>query len=282
MFGDIVKVTPTSKVVGDMALSMIAAGLTRADVESPDKEVAFPDSVVQLMRGDLGQPPGGWPPALQAKVLKGQTPSTVRPGAIMPPADLDALRAEVAQKTGRPPAEIGDTDLASYIMYSKVFLDFAKTQDLYGPTEILPTPVYFYGLKPGEETQFALEAGKTLMLVAQAVGETDEEGQVKVFFELNGQPRIVKVPNRAAASTIKTRRKAEDGNAGHIAAPMPGIVSSVAVKSGQAIKAGDVLLSIEAMKMETVLHADRDGVVSEVLVNPGAAIDAKDLLVVVA
>jgi pyruvate carboxylase len=278
MFGDIVKVTPTSKVVGDMALAMIAAGLTRADVENPDKEVAFPDSVVQLMRGDLGQPPGGWPPALQAKVLKGQTPSTTRPGALLAPADLDALRAEVAQKTGRPLADISDTDLASYIMYPKVFLDFARMQDLYGPTEILPTPVYFYGLKPGEDTQFSLEPGKTLMLVAQAVGETDEEGQVKVFFELNGQPRIVKVPNRAAASSIVTRRKAEDGNAAHIAAPMPGIVSSVAVKSGQAIKAGDVLLSIEAMKMETVLHADRDGTVAEVLVHPGSAIDAKDLL----
>jgi pyruvate carboxylase len=280
MFGDIVKVTPTSKVVGDMALSMISAGLTRADVENPDKEIAFPESVVQLMRGDLGQPPGGWPVALQTKVLKGQAPSTTRPGASMPPADLEALRADVAKKTGRDVAAISDSDLASYIMYPKVFLDFARMEDLYGPTEILPTPVYFYGLKPGEETQFALEAGKTLMLVAQAVSETDDEGQVKVFFELNGQPRIVKVPNRSAASKIVARRKAEDGNAAHVAAPMPGVVSSVAVKAGQAIKAGDVLLSIEAMKMETVLHADRDGTVAEVLVTPGASIDAKDLLVV--
>ena len=281
MFGDIVKVTPTSKVVGDMALSMIAAGLTRADIENPDKEVAFPESVVQLMRGDLGQPPGGWPQALQAKVLKGQTPSTVRPGAIMAPADLDALRAEVAQKTGRDSAAITDTDLASYIMYPKVFLDFARMQDLYGPTEILPTPVYFYGLKPGEDAQFSLEAGKTLVLLTQAIGETDEEGQVKVFFELNGQPRIVKVPNRSVASTIVARRKAEDGNPAHVAAPMPGIVSSVAIKAGQPIKAGDVLLSIEAMKMETMLHADRDGTIAEILVHAGSAIDAKDLLVVI-
>ncbi len=281
MFGDIVKVTPTSKVVGDMALSMIAAGLTRADIENPDKEVAFPESVVQLMRGDLGQPPGGWPQALQAKVLKGQTPSTVRPGAIMAPADLDALRAEVAQKTGRDIASVADTDLASYIMYPKVFIDFARMQDLYGPTEILPTPVYFYGLKPGEDAQFSLEAGKTLVLLTQAIGETDEEGQVKVFFELNGQPRIVKVPNRSVASTIVARRKAEDGNPAHVAAPMPGIVSSVAIKAGQPIKAGDVLLSIEAMKMETMLHADRDGTIAEILVHAGSAIDAKDLLVVI-
>jgi pyruvate carboxylase len=232
------------------------------------------------MRGDLGQPPGGWPPVLQAKVLKGQTPSTTRPGASMAPADLDALRTEVAQKTGRDVAAIADTDLASYIMYPKVYLDFARMEDLYGPTEILPTPVYFYGLKPGEETQFSLEPGKTLMLVAQAVSETDEEGQVRVFFELNGQPRIVRVPNRSATATIVARRKAEAGNPAHVAAPMPGVVSSVAVKAGQSVKAGDILLSIEAMKMETVLHADRDGTIAEVLVSPGTPIDAKDLLVV--
>eukprot|EP01037_Dinobryon_pediforme_P033202 gene33202-38536_t len=259
---------------------MASAGLTREGVGSPAKEVAFPDSVVQLMRGDLGQPPGGWPPALQAKVLKGQAPSTARPGATMAPADLEALRSEAAQKTGHDIGEISDNELASYIMYPKVYTDFSRIRDLYGPTEILPTPVYFYGLKSGEDTQFSLEPGKTLMLLSQAVSETDDEGQVKVFFELNGQPRIVKVPNRSATAKIVARRKAEDGNPAHIPAPMPGIVSSVAVKAGQPVKAGDVLLSIEAMKMETVLHADREGTVTEVLVAPGAPIDAKDLLVV--
>jgi pyruvate carboxylase len=280
MFGDIVKVTPTSKVVGDMALSMVSAGLTRADVEDPAREVAFPESVVQLLRGDLGQPPGGWPKPLQDKILKGQPPVTDRLGALLPPADLDAMRAEAAQKTGRSIETISDEDLASYIMFPKVFVDYARMADLYGPTSALPTPIYFYGLEAGAEALIDIEQGKTLVVRAQAIGETDEEGQVKVFFELNGQPRIIKVPNRAAADKIVARRKADDKNPGHVAAPMPGIVSTVAVKVGQAIRAGDVLLSIEAMKMETALHAERDGTIAEVLVNAGSPIDAKDLLVV--
>ncbi len=282
MFGDIVKVTPTSKVVGDMALSMVAAGLTAAEVEDPAKDVAFPESVVQLFRGDLGQPPGGWPKALQAKILKGQPAYTERPGSLLDDADLEAERADVAKKTGRAAAEISDTDLASYLMYPKVYTDFSRMHDLYGPTSALPTPVYFYGLQPGDEVLVEIEKGKTLVVLAQAIGETDDSGMVKVFFELNGQPRIVKVPNRSAAAKVVARRKGEDGNADHVAAPMPGVVSTVAVKAGQEVKAGDVLLSIEAMKMETALHAERDGRIAEVLVATGAPIDAKDLLVVYA
>jgi pyruvate carboxylase len=280
MFGDIVKVTPTSKVVGDMALAMVAAGITAADVEDPAKDVAFPDSVVQLFRGDLGQPPGGWPKALQAKILKGQTAYTERPGSLMAPAELEAVRADAAKKTGREPEEIGDTDLASFVMYPKVYTDFSRMQDLYGPTSALPTPTYFYGLQPGDEVMVEIEKGKTLVILAQAIGETDDSGMVKVFFELNGQPRIVKVPNRSAAAKVVARRKGEEGNPDHVAAPMPGVVSTVAVRAGQEVKAGDVLLSIEAMKMETALHAERDGKIAEVLVATGAPIDAKDLLVV--
>ncbi len=278
MFGDIVKVTPSSKVVGDMALMMVSQGLTVADVVDPSKDVAFPDSVVQMLRGDLGQPPAGWPQALQAKVLKGDTPITVRPGSLLKPEDLEARRKEAAEKTG---LEISDMDLASYLMYPKVYTDFAKAQSQYGPTSVLPTPVYFYGLEVGEEILVELEPGKTLVVRCQAVGETDEQGEKKVFFELNGQPRIIKVPDRAhGAAGNAARRKAEAGNEAHVGAPMPGVISSVAIAAGQAVKAGDVLLSIEAMKMETALHAERDGVVSEVLVTPGSQIDAKDLLVV--
>jgi pyruvate carboxylase len=280
LFGDIVKVTPTSKVVGDMALSMVAAEITAKDVADPAKDVAFPESVVQLFRGDLGQPPGGWPKALQAKILKGQPAYTDRPGAKLAAADLDAVRAELATKIGREATAIGDTDLASYLMYPKVFTDFSRMQDLYGPTSALPTPTYFYGIQRGEEIAVHIERGKTLVILAQAIGETDDTGQVKVFFELNGQPRIVKVPNRSATAKVAARRKAEDGNPNHIAAPMPGVVSTVAVKPGQEVKAGDVLLSIEAMKMETALHAERDGTIAEVLVSAGTPIDAKDLLVV--
>ncbi len=278
MFGDIVKVTPSSKVVGDMALLMVSSGLTPLDVVDPDKDVAFPESVVQMFKGDLGQPPGGWPAELQKKILKGEEPILVRPGSLLPPADLDAVRAELSAKLGGPAS---DEDLASYLMYPKVFSDFAKARDTYGPTGALPTPVYFYGMTPGEDLTVELEKGKSLLIVCQAIGEPDDDGFVRVFFELNGQPRMIKVPDRNRAQSARTaRRKAEEGNPNHVAAPMPGVVSTLAVKAGQAVKAGDVLLSIEAMKMETSIHAERDGTIADVAVSPGAQIDAKDLLLV--
>src|SRR5262249_5038929 len=141
LFGDIVKVTPSSKVVGDLALLMVASDLKPADVLDPGKEIAFPESVVQMMRGDLGQPPGGWPKDLQRKVLKGEKPITVRPGSLLPEADLEAERKAAAEKAG---IEIGDRELASYLMYPKVFTEFAKAMETYGPVSVLPTPVYFY------------------------------------------------------------------------------------------------------------------------------------------
>jgi len=146
----------------------------------------------------------------------------------------------------------------------------------------LPTPVYFYGMQVGDEIAVAIERGKALVIRLQAIGETDEEGQVKVFFELNGQPRIIRVPNRTAVGTRPVRRKAEDGNELHVAAPMPGAISTIAVKPGQQVRSGETLLTIEAMKMETALHAPRDGTVEEVLVSSGSAVDAKDLLIVFA
>ncbi|GLK56711.1 pyruvate carboxylase [Methylopila capsulata] len=278
MFGDIIKVTPTSKVVGDMALTMVSAGLTRAEVEDPAVDVSFPESVVQLMKGELSQPPGGFPKGIQQKVLKGEEPIEGRAGALMPPTDLDAAKVEVETKIER---EVSSFELASYLMYPKVFVDYALAEKKYGPVSALPTPVYFYGLAAGDELAVEIERGKTLMIRNLGVGETDEEGQVKVFFELNGQPRIIKVPNRFAANVREARRKAEDGNPAQVAAPMPGIISTVSVKTGQQIAQGDVLLSIEAMKMETSIHADRGGIVKEVLVTPGSPVDAKDLLVVI-
>ncbi|MDG4878900.1 pyruvate carboxylase [Mesorhizobium sp. WSM4935] len=277
MFGDIVKVTPSSKVVGDMALMMISQDLTVADVENPAKDIAFPDSVVSMLRGDLGQSPGGWPAALQKKALKGEKPITVRPGSLLKPADLKASRKDIEGKLDR---KLSEYEFASWLMYPKVFTDFAAAQETYGPVSVLPTPAYFYGMKPEDEIFVDIEKGKTLVVRCQAFGEVDDKGMVTVFFELNGQPRRVKVPDRAhGASAAKARRKAEPGNEGHVGAPMPGVVSALAVAAGQAVKAGDVLLSIEAMKMETALHAERDGEIAEVLVKAGDQIDAKDLLI---
>lgn len=278
MFGDIVKVTPSSKVVGDMALMMVSQDLSVADVEDPGKDIAFPESVVSMMRGDLGQSPGGWPKGIQAKVLKGDAAYTVRPGSLLEDADLDALRKEIEEKIGR---EINEFEFASYLMYPKVFTDFALAYEKYGPVSHLPTPVYFYGVEQNDEVLVEIERGKTLVVRCLAIGETDEKGMRTVFFELNGQPRRIKVPDRAhGAEGSMARRKAEEGNEAHVSAPMPGVISQLAVTTGQEILAGDVICSIEAMKMETAIHAERDGKVAEVLVKAGDQIDAKDLLVV--
>ncbi len=276
MFGDIVKVTPSSKVVGDMALMMVAQNLTRAEVEDPDTDVAFPDSVIDMMRGALGQPPGGWPKKIQSKILKGEKPLTDRPGKHLDPVDLEATRTDLAAQTG---TEIDDEDMAAYLMYPKVFTDYAARHAEYGPVRSLPTHTFFYGMQPGEEIEVEIDPGKTLVVRMQAMGETNEKGEAKVFFELNGQPRNIRVPNRLIAAATQARPKAEDGNANHIGAPMPGVVATIAAQTGAKVKEGDLLLTIEAMKMETGLHAERDAVVKAVHITPGAQIDAKDLLV---
>ncbi len=284
MFGDIVKVTPSSKVVGDMALMMVAQGLTRAQVEDPAIDVAFPDSVVDMMKGNLGQPHGGWPPGIQGKVLKGEPAMTTRPGAGMTPVDLEAARAKLATdlRLGQDDAEdevIDNEDLNGYLMYPKVFMDYRMRHRAYGPVRVLPTRTFFYGMTAGEEITAEIDPGKTLEIRLQAVAETTDDGDVKVFFELNGQPRVIRVPNRAVKAKTAAKPKAQDGNPAHIGAPMPGSIASLAVTVGQKVRAGDLLLTIEAMKMETGLHADRTAVVKAVYVQPGTQIDAKDLLV---
>ncbi len=277
MFGDIVKVTPSSKVVGDMALMMVSQNLTRADVEDPKTDVVFPDSVVDMMKGSLGQPPGGWPKAIQKKILKGDKPTTDRPGLHLKPVDMEATRADLsAQLDGKA---VDDEDLNGYLMYPKVFLDYMGRHKTYGPVRTLPTKTFFYGMQPGEEITAEIDPGKTLEVRMQAVADMNEDGEVKVFFELNGQPRTIRVLNRLAAADKVNRPKAEDGNANHIGAPMPGVVATVAAVAGKEVKEGDLLLTIEAMKMETGIHAERDAVIKAVHVAAGGQIDAKDLLV---
>ncbi|MEI4194753.1 pyruvate carboxylase [Roseovarius sp. E0-M6] len=277
MFGDIVKVTPSSKVVGDMALMMVSQGLTRADVEDPDTDVAFPDSVVDMMRGNLGQPPGGFPDKIVAKVLKGEKPNTERPGKHLAPVDLEAMRKEVSEMLEGK--EVDDEDLNGYLMYPKVFLDYMGRHRTYGPVRTLPTRTFFYGMEPGEEIAVEIDPGKTMEILLQAVGETQEDGEVRVFFELNGQPRVIRVPNRLVKSQTAARPKAEIGNPDHVGAPMPGVVSSVAVSVGQSVKEDDLLLTIEAMKMETGIYAERDAVVKAIHVHASGQIDAKDLMI---
>lgn len=276
LFGDIVKVTPSSKVVGDMALMMVSNDLKPEDVANPDKEIAFPESVVSMFHGDMGYPADGFPKALQEKILKGKTPIEGRAGAHMPHADLEAERAKAGKATGR---HISDTDLASYLMYPKVFTDYAAHHGRYGDVSILPTPLFFYGMPENTEVSIELEKGKTLIVDLSGRADHDRDGYAKMFFLLNGQPRQVTIDKAGLESNRKKHPKADAGNPNHVAAPMPGAVVTVSVSAGQKVAKGSPLLSIEAMKMETVITAERDGKVAKVLVAPGDRVEPKDLLI---
>jgi pyruvate carboxylase len=277
LFGDIVKVTPTSKVVGDMALFMVANDLTPAEVADPAKEVAFPDSVVSLFKGELGFPPDGFPKALEAKVLRGAQPLSGRAGDFLPAVDLEAKRREGEAAAGR---QLNDTDFASYLMYPKVFRDYAEHQRSYGDVSVLPTPAFFYGLRDREEVSLDIEKGKTL--IVRQTGRSDmldEDGRVKVFFELNGQPRLMRIGKAGFVASGRSHPKCDEANPGHVGAPMPGAIVTVSVHVGQKVSKGSPLVSIEAMKMETMLSADRDATVKAIHVKTGDKIAAKDLLV---
>jgi pyruvate carboxylase len=277
LFGDIVKVTPSSKVVGDLALFMVANDLSPADVENPAREISFPESVVSMMKGELGYPADGFPPALQARILKGQQPIAGRVAAHLPPADLEAERARAEKTVGR---QVDDKDLASYLMYPKVFADYAEHHRQYGDVSVLPTPVFFYGMCAKDEVAVDIDRGKTLIVRLTGQTEVKEDGEIRLYFELNGQPRPMRIAVAGLEPTRKTHPKADAGNANHVAAPMPGAVATVSVKAGQKVGRGSPLVSIEAMKMETAITAERDATVLKVLVAAGDRVSPKDLLVV--
>ncbi|HUP92198.1 MAG TPA: pyruvate carboxylase [Solimonas sp.] len=275
LFGDIVKVTPTSKVVGDMALFMVANGLSPADVASPDRDIDFPESVVSLFRGELGRPADGFPPELQRKVLKGKSALVGRPGESLPPVDLEAARSEAEKAVGRP---LDDAELATSLMYPKVFRDYAEHHKLYDDVSVLPTEVFFHGLREQQEMAVDIDQGKTLVIKLAGRADVEEEGVAKLFFELNGQPRMLRIP-KAGGKAAAERPKADEANPAHVGAPMPGMVVRVAVQAGQGVHKGEVLLAIEAMKMETVISAQRDGRVRAVHVAAGAPVNTRDLLI---
>lgn len=276
MFGDIVKVTPTSKVVGDMALMMVTNDLSAADVCNNAREVAFPESVVSLFKGELGFPPDGFPAALSRRVLKSEPPAPYRPGDQIAPVDLEQARAQAETDCGR---QFDDQQLASYLMYPKVTKEYCEHRRSYGDTSALPTPAFFYGLQPQQEIGVDIAPGKTLLIALQGVQPDNEEGFYKVQFELNGQSRMARIEKRGAQKTAQARPVADTANPLHVAAPMPGAVVTVAVKPGQCVPAGGTLVSLEAMKMETHLCAEFDCEIEAVHVVPGDRVAAKDLLV---
>ncbi|MGX7418562.1 pyruvate carboxylase [Carnobacterium gallinarum] len=276
MFGDVVKVTPSSKVVGDMALFMVQNNLSEADVYEKGESIDFPDSVIGFFRGDLGQPVGGFPEKLQKIILKDKKAITVRPGSLAEPVDFAAKKVELAEKMGAEPSH---QDVLSYIMYPQVFLDYCKMHDQYGDVTLLDTPTFFHGMRNGESVEVRIEKGKTLIVKLIQIGEPDSEGNRILYFELNGQGREVVVKDISVKGTTALRRKAEPTNKEHVGATMPGSVLEVLVEKGERVKAGQPILITEAMKMETTIQANFDGVIDQIYVQNEDIIETGDLLI---
>jgi pyruvate carboxylase len=277
MLGDIVKVTPSSKMVGDLALFMLTNNLSPRDVLERGMEMTFPESVIGYFAGEIGQPPGGFPERLREVVLKGRKPIEARPGDALPPVDFAKTRATVEQKIGREP---GDRDVLSFLMYPKVFVDHAAHLKQYADVSMVPTDVFFYGLRTGEETEVEIETGKTLFVKLVASSEANEEGKRTLFFELNGHPREVQIVDRSLGVEVKARPKADPENLHHLGSPMPGMVVEVKVKPGQQVAEHEKLVVLEAMKMEMTLASPITGVVKDVYVKPKDRVEGGDLLVV--
>lgn len=276
LLGDIVKVTPTSKAVGDMALFLVANELSCEDVVKGDRDLAFPESVLDLISGRMGQTPGGFPEKIQKQILRGEAPLTERPGSILPPADFEDAAKQVQEFVSHTPT---DQDVISYLLYPQVFEEFTKHQEAYYDTSGLPTYAFFDGLEPEEEITVDIAPGKTLILKFLAVGKPQTDGCRTVFFELNGQPREVVIVDKSLKPQDDSRRRADSSNPKQIGAVMPGVVVSLAVKPGSKVAAGDQLLVLEAMKMQTSVISEQEGVVAEVLIKPGTQVESGDLLI---
>jgi pyruvate carboxylase len=281
LFGDIVKVTPSSKVVGDMTLFLMAKEMTPADILKLDEkhDVAFPNSVVEMFSGVLGVPPDGWPRKVQKILLRGAKPVKGRPGASMPAADFAAERESLEKKTGHA---ISNEDLLSYVLYPEVFLKLDKFRQTHSDVSVLPTPAFFYGLKSGEEITVEIEAGKTLIIKFMTASDPHPDGTRTLFFDLNGQPREVKVRDKALRVMERAHPKADPADPGQVGAPTAGIISGIAVQLNQNIERGAKLMTLEAMKMQSNIYAPIAGRVTKLLVTPGQNVEAKDLLVTIA
>jgi pyruvate carboxylase len=279
-FGDIVKVTPSSKVVGDMAIFLVSHGMTVSEFErlGPDHSLTIPNSVVEMFSGSLGEPEGGWPKKLQRIILRGAKPQRGRPGARLKPVDLAETAAAVEKKVGARPQPV---DVLSYLMYPDVFVKFAKARQAYGPVDVLPTPEFFFGMKTGDEIAIVLEPGKTLVLRFLTVSEARPDGHRTVFFELNGQPREVDIRDKSLRTAVAERAKADPNKPGHVGAPIPGMVASVTVELNRDVAKGDRLLVMEAMKMQSTVYAPVSGKIAQILTQVGQSVESKDLLVVI-
>ncbi|MER2126029.1 pyruvate carboxylase [Solibacillus sp.] len=276
MFGDIVKVTPSSKVVGDMALFMVQNNLTEDNVLDRGRGIDFPESVIEFFQGYLGQPHGGFPQELQVVVLKEREAITVRPGELLEPVNFDELAKDLEEKTGRIPTK---KDLLAYALYPKVFEQYMQAMDQFGDISVLDTPTFLYGLKLGEEIEVEIEKGKTLIIKLVSIGEPQHDGTRVLYFEMNGQSRELVIQDLTVEVDGSIALKADPSDPNQIGATMPGTVLKVVVNKGSSVKRGDHLLITESMKMETTVQAPKDGIVKEVYASAGDAISTGDLLI---
>jgi len=279
LLGDLIKVTPSSKVVGDLAAFMVQNDLSARDVEEKAEDLSFPTSVVEFMRGNIGVPVGGFPEPLRTKILKGLKPVEGRPGAELAPFDFAKLREQLVAKHG---PTIEDTDVMSATMYPKVNEDYLNFVDEFGPVTKLDTRIFLVGPKVGEEFEVTLERGKTVHIKALAVSETlTHRGEREVFFELNGQLRTVLVKDNSVEQDVSTNIKADKSHVGSVGSPMPGTVIEVNVKEGDKVTKGKPVVVISAMKMEMVVQAPCDGVVEKVIAKKDLKVDGDDLLLII-
>ncbi|HKJ03985.1 MAG TPA: pyruvate carboxylase [Geopsychrobacteraceae bacterium] len=275
MFGDLVKVTPSSKIVGDMAMFMVQNNLEPDDVYERGHELSFPQGVIDFFKGMIGQPYGGFPEKLQKIILKDEQPLTCRPGELLEPVDFAAKKDQLEKQLGQ---QVTERDVLSAVLYPGVLEEFLRHRQKYSDTSFLPTPVFFYGLDVGDEVSIDIQAGKTLIVKLNAIGRVHENGTRNIYFELNGEPRQVTVAD-LAVETEGSSVKADPDDSRQIGAPMPGKIFKLLVAVGDEVKKGDTLLSTEAMKMETNIKAKKGGVVKEVLFAEGAQVGQDDLLV---
>ncbi|GEK31185.1 pyruvate carboxylase [Kurthia zopfii] len=276
LFGDVVKVTPSSKVVGDMALFMVQNDLTEENVVERGQNIDFPDSVIEFFQGYLGQPFGGFPVELQEVILKEREAITVRPGELLEDVDFEATKKELEEKYSR---EFTNQDVLAYVLYPKVFEQYIGTYDQFGNVSVLDTPTFLHGMMLGEEVEVTIEKGKTLIIKLVSIGEPQHDGTRVIYFELNGQPREISIQDLTVEVTGEKKPKADPTDLNQIGATMPGTVLKVAISPGSKVRRGEHLLITEAMKMETTVQATRDGIVKEIFVKEGESISTGDLLI---
>ena len=276
LFGDVVKVTPSSKVVGDMALFMVQNELDEKTVLTRGTSIDFPESVIEFFGGHIGQPHGGFPEELQQVILKDREAITVRPGELLEDVDFEELRNELNEKLERP---VTSHEILSYALYPKVFEEYSTMKKEFGDVSVIETPEFLYGMRLGEEVEIEIQKGKTLIVKLVSISEPQSDATRVIYFELNGQPREVIIEDVNVESDVVRKVKADSSNVSHIAATMTGTVLKVAVSKGAKVKRGQHLIITEAMKMETTIQAPYDGVIKEIHVTAGESISTGDLLI---